>query len=602
MSWDVDEFKRGILFLENRFRASLERVEGRVDTGRLTRTLDVEAAKNHLLDLWGEGEYVAVGIDGSMDHSVALDIITMFIAVATAEARFTVGPGGLEVDLEGSDISTRESIYKVVPYSLEDTVEASGVGSALEERSVKGTIESIPNAVMTVGEFYIARKSLERDDVKIVFLDRPIASTYGPYSRNIRDMFDRDWDWVFTDKDVMGDRAIRPIDIYLALHIGPRPGFLNLQYIPGQKIAYIVDRMLSLADEEGMVDLNELSRSIPATSNINKLLKRLERNLGKELYNMLIDDVMHNNLVLSRGVEDYWERVARVCDAFLEELFGGGEVEHPLYIRGRPVTVADLSLIGIVEIYRLAEIVRGTDKLVIGMGKDTAVTDIIRSVAPYLGGVRESGQLTRIARTDRNLFTLISARQPEDLPMPWRSVGYDNAFSALVYRTGLEAPRGAVPPPLFLIRQYFQLREWLGRDVRMRSPVFFFDRFYLPRGPDNQFVRRVEIVFRRRRPTKESRVGVELYIEDGDGGSNPLDNTILYILSRFDKPLPLEAAGHNYLLFLADKEVKRMIRVIRERVSRLMEGRIYSIMRESKTFMLPWRFREFRARVEHRRG
>jgi len=64
---------------------------------------------------------------------------------------------------------------------------------------------------------------------------------------------------------------------------------------------------------------------------------------------------------------------------------------------------------------------------------------------------------------------------------------------------------------------------------------------------------------------------VELYIEDGDGGSNPLDNTILYILSRFDKPLPLEAAGHNYLLFLADKEVKRMIRVIRERVSRLME-------------------------------
>jgi len=377
MSWDVDEFKRGILFLENRFRASLERVEGRVDTGRLTRTLDVEAAKNHLLDLWGEGEYVAVGIDGSMDHSVALDIITMFIAVATAEARFTVG----------------------------------------------------------------ARKSLERDDVKIVFLDRPIASTYGPYSRNIRDMFDRDWDWVFTDKDVMGDRAIRPIDIYLALHIGPRPGFLNLQYIPGQKIAYIVDRMLSLADEEGMVDLNELSRSIPATSNINKLLKRLERNLGKELYNMLIDDVMHNNLVLSRGVEDYWERVARVCDAFLEELFGGGEVEHPLYIRGRPVTVADLSLIGIVEIYRLAEIVRGTDKLVIGMGKDTAVTDIIRSVAPYLGGVRESGQLTRIARTDRNLFTLISARQPEDLPMPWRSVGYDNAFSALVYRTGSHVGR-----------------------------------------------------------------------------------------------------------------------------------------------------------------
>ena len=601
MSWDVDEFRRGIQFLENRFRTSLERVEGRVDTSRLTRKLDEAAAKDYLYRLWGEGEYTAVGIDGSMDHSVALDIITMFIAVATAEARFTVSRDGLRVSLDESDISARESIYKVVPYSLEDSVEASGFGSALEERSVKGTIESIPNAVMTLGEFYIARKSLEREDVKIVFLDRPIASTYGPYSRNLRERLDRDWDWVFIDEDVMGGEAIQPIDIYLTLHIGPRPGFLGLQYIPGQKLAYVVDRMLSLADEDGMVDLRELGRVIPTSPGIDKLLKRLERNLGKELFNMLVEEVMHNRLVLASGVKDYWTRVSRVCDEFLGELFGGGEVEHPLYVKGRPVTVADLSLIGIVEIYRLAEIVRETDKLVIGMGKDTAVTDIIRSVAPYLGGLREAEQLTRIARTDRNLFTLISASQPEDLPIPWRSVGYDNAFSALVYRTSLEAPRGGMPPPRLLIRQYFQLREWVKGGVRMRSPIFFFDRFYLPHEPDNQFVKRIEIIFRKRRPTKERREAVDIYIEDGEGGVNPLDNTILYIISRFDKPLPLEAAGHNYLLFLADKEVKRMIRVIRDRVSRLMEGRIYSIMRESKTFMLPWRFREFRARVEHRR-
>jgi hypothetical protein len=231
----------------------------------------------------------------------------------------------------------------------------------------------------------------------------------------------------------------------------------------------------------------------------------------------------------------------------------------------------------------------------VGIGKDTYVTDLYRSVIPY-AKYREiiKDDFGIPIKSDRPLLTLASTLHPDTFRTPWRFAGYDGAFATLITDSDearFRAARRVIYQEGVLVRSYYQLRTLPGiNEIEVRSPVFFYDRF------QNEH----DVGFRRVLEASEGprKVEVNIYFEEG---LNRFDNMILYLLSKFDSPEITEATGHNYLLFIADKDVKSTINLVRNMIMDTADSRINRIIREKRIFIVTRRFRDFRRIVERRR-
>ncbi len=595
--WDIESFKNGLEYLDGLYRDRLDKIRDLdIDTGDLIRGLNVGDAKKYLLEYFGEGEYKALGIDGSMEYTVGLDVITMFVAVAGYTLKFRIGREG-DITLNFSDVEKMDaySIFKVIPFWFEDLNAFSGVSNLLDDRSLGKSIESIPRSVMTFGEFLFAYRALKSGDIKIVFLDRPIASSYGPYFRDARELILRYRGGIFTSEgSPLGPIPLR--DLYLAIYFGPDPSMISIEYRPGYKMHYIINKMVNLAYETGSeeIDVHMLMKYLPDRVSIDRLLKKLDQFNNEFLDGSLIDDISLNRVVLNRGIYRYWDNAFKLVDVFTRSLLYGGVGQHPLYINGKPMTVKEINTLTLLLLYELKRVEEEVGGLIIGIGKDTSVTDLNRSVIPYLKSVGSSINIETVStKSDRNMLNILSALFRDKFPTPWRTAGYDNIFSSLIHDgSDLIPARRKAGVSSLLVRNYFQLREvrYLD-DLYIRSPIFFYDRFI--RDGDKNFMRDVEL----RHVTGKYRS--KIYLEFPE--SNPLDNMILYILRAFDNDQIIESAGHNYLLFIADKEVKRMIKTIRSSVSKVVENTMYRMIRRYNIYILTKSFREYRAQLERRR-
>ena len=120
--------------------------------------------------------------------------------------------------------------------------------------------------------------------------------------------------------------------------------------------------------------------------------------------------------------------------------------------------------------------------LLIGIAKDTTATDIHRAVLPF---AVEEGDRSILRspppslKNDKAFLSILSAMNRE-LEIPWRTSGYDSAFSTMV-----ATPRGDEFKPArkvvsreeLFVRGFFQSRS-LGSSGRIRSQVFLFDRAF----------------------------------------------------------------------------------------------------------------------------
>ncbi len=611
MPWDINLFNRALKYVEKSFGRSLERIGGEYSISPIVRHLDLEKALETLTEFFGEGEYDAVGIDGSIDYNVNMDLVTVYIAIASIRQRFRVVDGQLELSFRDATLDNRLSTFKVIPFWSDQLPDLTMSSSLLDERTVTRSIESIPTSIMTLGEYYMARRLVEEDmHAKIIFMDRPFASTFSPQFRTARELLWGDRGGVLRDPGLYG----KPLSIgklYLTLYHGPYPGFIRYQPIPGYIKHYLIMKILETAwrTNEDRVNIKELEKyavGFNLEKRVKRLAKFIDERLGGELLHIEFNNTIYiEDYALNKGDGFFpaWNEVSRLYDRFTDDLFLEKDVEepnHPLFIDDRPVSIRELSHIIIHQIYRIIHGSCNGGKLVIGIGKDTSVTDLPRVLIPMLRD--EGADLPpphQLPRTDRMIYSLLSTRRRDEFPTPWRSIGYDNAFGTLVYRDSLTPARKVISQPKLLIRNYFQLREHMGRhggeEVVIKSPVFFYDRPYIE-SYDSQDTRQFKIFFRRGSSGKEAEV--ELYLERD---LNRLDNLILYILSRFDNPELLESAGHNYLLFLADKEVKRMVKIIRGSVSTVVNNRIYTVLRRMGVYILTRRFREYRAEIERLR-
>ena len=574
----AEDLSRQTRDLISRFEVRASSFSKRRDLAALTLPGDLRGAEKTAVELFGRGDYLATGIDGSMDFDERLQMI-LFYANATAySCPFTVGDH-IRFDLTAAHRDSKLAASAAVPLWAEDL---SSVMSSEPEIDIdlEHSMERIPNSFMTLGELYLAYLSCEK--ARLVFLDRPMSGTYSTLARDARLMLKR------ADNKLgkwSEEHRLSPLDAYLAVHLGSpvmavptRPRYLPLA--------------LLRASMESPGSLEELSGRLGVTEpEARRAAGRLAK-LDREHGGAILADFSESRIKPSDEIAGYWERVISLSLRYATDVFS--RTRHPLALKGDEyLTILDVNAVSFFLLEGVLQRARERGCLLIGIAKDTTATDVARSVLPFASaeGFVKLGSPAPMLKNDRAFLAILSAENPSILT-PWRTMGYDGAFSTVVELDHeLRSARKIVSREQLFVRSYFQLRT-LKSDESVRSQVFLFDRAFDPRY-DAPAVRRFAVK-ERSGPTR-----IDGYFEGGD--TSRLSNLVLCILSMNDNPEVFEAFGHNQLLYLADKAVKAEVRMLRSSLRGVADLRVGGVTSRRKIFGLVTPYRQQRAEAEHAR-
>ena len=575
MAIDLSRQTRDLI---SRFESRASSFSRRRDLAALTLPADVRGGEKTALELFGPGEHLATGIDGSMDFDERLQMI-LFYANATAySCPFTVGEH-IRFDLTAAHRDSKLGASAAVPLWAEDL---SSVMSSEPEIDIdlEHSMERIPNSFMTLGELYLAYLSCEK--AKLVFLDRPMSGTYSTLARDARLMLKR------ADNKLgkwSEEHPLSALDAYLAVSIGSpvmamptRPRYLHFALLK--------------ASIESPGNLAELSARLGATEpEVRRAGARLAK-LDKQYGGAILAESSESRIKPRDEVAGYWERVMALSLQYARDVFS--RTRHPLALGGDEyLTILDVNAVSFFLLEGVLQRARERGCLLIGIAKDTTATDVARSVLPFAsaGGFVKLNSPAPMLKNDRAFLAILSAENPSILT-PWRTVGYDGAFSTVVELDHeLRSARKVVSREQLFVRSYFQLRT-LKSDQSVRSQVFLFDRAFDPKY-DTPAVRRFT-VRERSGPTR-----IDGYFEGHD--PSKLSNLCLCILSMNDNPEVFEAFGHNQLLYLADKAVKAEVRMLRSSLRGVADLRVGGVASRRKIFGLVTPYRQQRAEAEHAR-
>jgi hypothetical protein len=574
----ADDLSRQTRDLISRFEVRASSFSGRMDLAQLIVPVAKASAEEEAVRLFGRGEHLATGIDGSMDFDERMQMI-LFYANATAySCPFTVGDH-LRFDLDHARRDSKLAASAAVPLWAEDL---SSVFSNEPELDIEleHSMERIPNSFMTLGELYLAYLAAEK--AKVIFLDRPMSSTFSALSRDARNLLRRGGSklgrWT-------GNDHVTDLDIALAIYLGS-PGM----YVP------VRSRYLHLAVIKSLIEAPGSAREVAerlrtSEGSVLRAVRRLAK-ADKNLGGGLLADPDESHLAVTDRTKGYWDRVLALSLDYSKQVFG--RAKHPLALKGEGyLTIFDVNTVALFLLEAAIMRAQAAGALLLGIAKDTTATDIARSVLPHAAaeGHLKLSSPAPMLKNDRAFLAILSTENPS-IGTPWRTKGYDSAFSTIVDVSGkLVSARKVVSREQLFIRSYFQLRS-LKRDPAVRSQVFLFDRVF-EHARDGDEVEHFQVA---------ERAGVTQvagYFEAK--GRSELSNLALHVLSMNDNPEVFEAFGHNQLLYLADKAVKAEVRMMRSSLRGVADLRVGGASTRRKIFGLVTTYREQRAEAEHAR-
>jgi hypothetical protein len=574
----AEDLSRQTRDLVSKFESRASSFSRRKDLATLILPADAKAAEKTALEFFGRGEYVATGIDGSMDFDERLQMILFYSNATAYSSPFTVRDH-ISFDLSSAYRESKLAASAAVPLWAEDL---SSVFSSEPEIDIdlEHSMERIPNSFMTLGELYLAYLACDR--AKLIFLDRPMSGTYSTLARDARNLIKRGESKL---AQWASDRPISMLDIYLAVNLGSpimvmptRPRFLHLRILKE-----LQSSPASIKDLSAQLGIGE--------QEVKRAAARLVK-LDKRFDGAILADSSESHLQLRGDVGGYWERVLALSLDYAKQVFA--RARHPLALKGDAyLTILDVNAVALFLLEGILQRAREKGVLVVGIAKDTTATDVARSVLPYAsacGSVKLSSPAPML-KNDRAFLAILSAENPTILT-PWRTMGYDSAFSTIVeIDHELRSARKVVSREQLFVRSYFQLRT-LRSDQTVRSQVFLFDRAFDPRF-DEAAVRHFDV------KERSGDTRVDGYFEGNE--SSQLSNLALHVLSMNDNPEVFEAFGHNQLLYLADKAVKAEVRMLRSSLRGVADLRVGGVTSRRKIFGLATPYRQQRAEAEHAR-
>jgi len=576
------------LYLLDIYRSRVEKLREAYDLVKIAKNLDVCKAIDFAKRFFGEGEFRVIGIDGSMKTEERLEMLLFYICTAGYSCIFDVSDSGIEFHVDNIERDASLSFSTAIPLWFEDISSIATVEELTDaEIDVDRFIDRIPSVFMALAEIYTAYRSAspDRKDIRIILLDKSIYSTYSYLSVRVRRLISIGRSALEGLETRYGPFTIA--DLLLSFMFGS--GDAYIPYRP----SYLQFHSLKLIIDEGPISWHSIKERLNIPSPLEDHVLRKLRNINKKCgYALFVED--RGLFYPSENSRSYWYRSVEAALSVANRLLGGGD--YPLTIENRWIRLLDWEAVTFIILQALIDLCVKDRKLLVGIAKDTTATDLTRSTIPYMKLNRELDPSTPVPnlKSDRALLSILSAERYEDIKTPWRTVAYDACFSTLFHPSGFNVMRAArkrVGREKLFAKSYFQLREF-SSDPRVRTLVFLYDRPIY--GEDLNLVRRIEV------EEASGRMIIEPFYE-GVGGLSLIDNLILYVLSMMDEPQVLEAAGHNKLLYIADKAVKAEASMAIGLLKGIANLHLESFSRKMKTFYLSRSFREYRRESEYAR-
>jgi len=535
------------------FEDRVKALQGRRDLLQIFKNINPENCLEVAKKLIGEGEWAAVGIDGSMDFDEHLDLLLFYVYATGYKCPLHVKQDGIFVDVKNAVRDMQLSASAAIPLWVEDLLSISRGLSVSFEYEVRRIAEAIPISIMTMAELFLALKSTENPTVKLLLLDRPLSGTYPSLLKSSRIILSSG-DSVLTSMETTKGR-ISLADIWIASILGP-----GCFYVPPRRpysefaLIKVLFEKHELSKEEACMFLNvDVAR-------LEKILKHI--NLREKAFKSKIVEESGNILRLNDGVSGYWDRVYEASMEISNRIFNG--IDHPLRIGDSWLTSHDINLLNLFLLYELLRRALVKQVILIGIAKDTEASEIVRSVIPFMcfKGLINAEQSIPSIRNNRRFLGFLSSLNYKFIKTPWRTPCYDSCFTTISFSKdeGFKPARKVVSREALFVRVNFQLRS-LEAEEAVRSMVFMYDRPFSPTFDklgdpfsinDDSTTLTIKPVFE----------GQERSL---------LDDLILYLLSLMDNPEVLEAYGYNQLLYLADKAVKVEVEFMKSSLKTIAE-------------------------------
>jgi len=240
---------------------------------------------------------------------------------------------------------------------------------------------------------------------------------------------------------------------------------------------------------------------------------------------------------------------------------------NPMRLRDRILNSRHFDLASLQAIQELIRTSWNKRILAISISKDIGSSEISNVLSQTLGVRMPKGA----DRTTLYFYSLYN-----NLSTPWSTVEYDSAFKAAKNENGKIVIKEAPIPERLLVKSYFQL--WASNEAR--SHVMSYERLAYPE-------------FDRANPN----VGNLILYNDK---SSPIQDLVIYILSSMGREVIQEALGHNYPLFLADKEAKRNLEELNRHAESLVKYYATKLNLNFEMYYLS-KFRDLRFNWERRR-
>jgi hypothetical protein len=461
---------------------------------------DINTARDAAKKLFGKCNIEFLAIDGTQSQDQALD---MFIFYAGAfgysgKLDFTDNKGCCYN--EPSEVEGTMNISAAIPLHEEDA--ASVVGKKTEE-GIEVDTGRLPPSLMHLAEYYVAVKKLyENPEIKVVLLDKTLSGDVAHLVWSVSEVLDTDTCILQGIKTDYG--YVSNLDLHLAriLHANT---ILQIPVARSHLIKYAAINRLIEESKNGTkaITYEDLLNKIGAKKErMRKLVEEITE-LDKRHYflegNNGTDDRGH--LSLKQGVENYWNRVFYASLKLAEHIFNTPEGEHPLTYENEEdgkkkknwITADDLDYLTLVMIYALLRLAWEKKVLVIGLTKDVAAAELIKSVVPIL---QSAGKVQRMSEfptfnSDKILLQTSSVINMRSTRVPWRTFEFDACFRTIAPLSDIEQEEGhdstikkskvagafknVISSERLFLKSYIQL--WCSEsDPTVRSHVFAYDR------------------------------------------------------------------------------------------------------------------------------
>lgn len=543
----------------------------------LRQGYDPNSSRHMAEKFFGQKKVSFVAIDGTESQDQQLDMLLFYAGAFGYSGRLEFIGEKCECG-EVIEADRIGNISTAIPLYEEDT---STIVGQETEAGTEADIERLPSILMQFAEYYLAVKLLDdNEDLKIVILDRTLAGDVGHLIWSVGQFIKENkciLQGLQTDFGI-----VTALDLELARILHPNAD-LGIPAPRSQFIKYAgINLLLSTEGRSEVTDYLTILNKIGAReSRLTKLVKDITA-LNQE-YSFLQGEPSEKIISIKPGIKQYWERVLSATMMVAHHIFETPAGQHPLiyesstslndntkWNKKKWITSFDLEFMTLVMIYALLRRAWERNVLVIGLIKDTAASELLKTVIPILRDAQKIHMDSQLPKfnSDKQLLQTFSVIGGDSVKAPWRTFEFDACFRTMasVPEANVDgghsrineanvagAFKNLISGERMFVKSYVQL--WQSKnDNSVRSHVFSYDRPCYPKLDKAGGL----VLFHKDDNVLEE-IKPIIHIND----DNEVSHLVMDILCSMANEVIPECIGHNYPLFLADKKAKYILNQMR---------------------------------------